>query len=199
MKNTFKKNGYVLVRNAIEKDFLVFLTQYFFFKERQEFHGVGDLQSPGQFASYADPAVETLLVMLKEGIESQINLSLYPTYSYFRIYRNDSILERHVDRESCEISATICINYDYGNTLFKWPIVMGTKQLIMEPGDMVIYKGCDVPHERPPLVNTAPSWHIQTFLHYVDANGPNASFKYDKREDLGIKKDKINKPYIIQM
>lgn len=195
----FQNKGYALIKNAISEEFLVFLTQYFLFREGQDFKGVGDNQSPGQFASYADPAVETLLLMLKNDMEERTGLTLLPTYSYFRVYRNNSKLDNHLDRPACEISATLCINYDYGGNDFKWPIFMNEKEIIMEPGDLVIYKGCEIPHYRPPLINNLPSWHIQTFLHYVDANGPNAEHAYDKRGGLGIKKgSKVNKPYIIE-
>jgi hypothetical protein len=41
--------------------------------------------------------------------------------------------------------------------------------------------GCDIEHYRKPFIG---DWHSQAFLHYVDQNGPNAEYKYDKRDTL---------------
>ena len=48
----------------------------------------------------------------------------------------------------------------------------------MSPGDIVIYKGCEVDHGRP--IPFEGFWHSQMFLHYVDRNGKYTSWKYDK-------------------
>jgi hypothetical protein len=54
----------------------------------------------------------------------------------------------------------------------------------MEPGDMIIYRGCDVDHwrERYKGLN-----HAQVFLHYNDKNGPFQEL-FDGRPILGIPK-----------
>jgi hypothetical protein len=41
----------------------------------------------------------------------------------------------------------------------------------------------DVEHWREKY--TEGQWQAQVFLHYVDADGPHADQKYDKRESLG--------------
>ena len=55
---------------------------------------------------------------------------------------------------------------------------------MLNPGDAVVYKGCEVTHWRRKL----PKGHInvQFMLHYVDKNGPYAEYKFDKREALGL-------------
>jgi PKHD-type hydroxylase len=59
----------------------------------------------------------------------------------------------------------------------------------MIPGDMVVYKGCDVEHWRPKLKARDNEWVVQLFIHYTDANGPYKHLKYDGREKLGTSKD----------
>ena len=49
---------------------------------------------------------------------------------------------------------------------------------MLEPGDILIYKGVESLHWRLPLEN---DFHYQAFFHYVDANGPHADKKYDGR------------------
>jgi PKHD-type hydroxylase len=51
-----------------------------------------------------------------------------------------------------------------------------------EVGDAVVYYGQEKVHWREKY--TEGEWQAQVFLHYVDQNGPNAEWKYDKREKL---------------
>lgn len=186
---TFKKNGYCVVRNAIPEEIKNFVTQYALFDEMQNFQE-GDSQVPNAYSSYADPAMETILINLQKVMEENTGLSLHPTYSYYRVYRNGDVLVPHSDRESCEISATMCLNYSYDDEKFMWPIYMAGNRVDLYPGDMVIYRGCDLEHWREPLRCDEDVWHVQAFFHYVDANGPNAEWKFDKREMIGATKTK---------
>ena len=44
--------------------------------------------------------------------------------------------------------------------------------VVIEKGDGVIYKGCEVKHWRPYFTQPEMCWHHQLFLHYVNLNGP---------------------------
>jgi hypothetical protein len=117
--------------------------------------------------------------LYKEKIEKITNKLLFPTYSYLRIYYKNSILNKHIDRDSCEYSATICIK----NDTEPWDIWFETKdntekQIFLNPGDMIVYKGMELPHWRNKYENEE---QIQVFLHYVDQFGSYKDFKYDKR------------------
>ncbi len=48
----------------------------------------------------------------------------------------------------------------------------------LDRGDMLVYKGCEVPHWRERFHG---DYAVQVFLHFVDQNGKNAGWKYDKR------------------
>lgn len=182
----FNKNGYCVVKNVISQELRDFVTQYALFDEMQNFNGIGDSQIPKAHYRYADPAMETLLLQIQSTMEKNTGLSLYPTYSYYRVYRPGDELKVHQDRESCEISATLCFNYNYEN--YSWPIYMEDNSVVLSPGDMVIYKGCDLKHWRNVLdLEQDDAWHVQGFFHYVNSNGPFANFKYDKRESIGEK------------
>ena len=50
---------------------------------------------------------------------------------------------------------------------------------MLEEGDAVLYKGCEVDHWREPY--TEGTKLAQVFLHYVDANGPYTEWKNDKK------------------
>ena len=198
--NDFAQKGYCIVEQAISKELRDIATQYALFDEMQDYtyDSVGFRSGfgfEGAHAKYADPLMESILLLMQNKIEKITNLSLLPTYSYFRVYRNGNDLKAHKDRPSCEISATLFLN---DNDMTKhWPIFMGGKMVELEPGDMVVYKGCDVEHYREKMLGTKESWHIQVFLHYVDAGGPFTEWVFDKRKSLGLLKTSPP-PYVVR-
>lgn len=141
------------------------------------------LVGEGSFNLYGSTVTETLLLMMKPILEQELNKQLYPTYSFGRTYYKNNYLKSHYDSILCEYSVTISIAQEA-----IWPIVMvglDSKEYIvgMNIGDMVIYKGIEVLHSRPILLNNS---HTQVFLHYVDANGKYAELKYDLRPYVGF-------------
>tara|TARA_A100000172_G_scaffold62000_1_gene41416 strand:- start:334 stop:942 length:609 start_codon:yes stop_codon:yes gene_type:complete len=195
------KNNYKVIREVISKDLANFIYSYFLMKRsvaRKMYddryispfnydHGVwNDAQVPDTYSHYADIAMETLLQNLQPKMEEETGLKLTPTYSYARIYKKGDILKRHKDRYSCEVSTTLNLGGD------DWPIYLepsgetdkeGVK-VDMQPGDMLVYKGCDVEHWREEFTGENCG---QVFLHYNDASDPKAEEnKYDTRPFLGL-------------
>jgi 2OG-Fe(II) oxygenase superfamily len=130
---------------------------------------------------------DKLLVDLLPNFELASGKKLYPTYSYARLYAPNEELKNHVDRESCEISATITLDFD-GDS---WSIYMGddmnktnASEIKMGIGDAVLYKGMEKYHWREKYIEG--KWQAQVFLHYVDANGKYAEWKFDKRSSLNL-------------
>lgn len=194
----FNEKGYTLIKNALNEELRDVITQYALFDEMQDFNPDG-YQVPNAHSKYADPAMESMLLHLHSLMEKETGLTLYPTYSFYRVYRNGDILTPHTDRPSCEISTTVCFNYSYDDSQYTWPIIMDGNKVDMKPGDIVIYRGVDLEHARDEFNPPGEHWHVQAFLHYVDANGPFKDFKYDNRETVGtLKKNSSNgvKSYI---
>lgn len=191
----FKKNGYTLIKNAINPELRDVITQYALFDEIQNFTPDG-IQVPKAHSKYADPAMEAMLLHIHPLMEKYTGLKLYPTYSFYRVYRNGDILHPHKDRPSCEISTTACFNYSYDDSEYTWPIVMNGNNVDMKPGDIVIYRGIDLEHSRKEFCPPEDDWHVQAFFHYVDINGINAEWKWDKRNFIGQKNIKLQKHYI---
>jgi hypothetical protein len=180
----FKKNNYVIVRNALSKELTDFLTQYAFLDEKNSF--ADDTQVPGSHAKYSDQAMESLLLLLQTVAEENTGLNLYPTYSYYRLYRPGAVLKKHRDRPSCEISMTVCLGSHYVESAYSWPIYIDGVECILNPGDILLYRGMDVDHWRNIFNASEGSWQVQVFLHYVDANGPQSEWKHDKRPAIGF-------------
>ena len=119
---SFKKNKYIVIKEAVPKDIAEFVYNYFLLKRTvartlfdqryisqftTEWGTWSDPQVKNTYSHYADVAMETLLMRTLPIMEKKTGLKLNPTYSYARIYKAGDILERHKDRFSCEISTTL--------------------------------------------------------------------------------------------
>jgi hypothetical protein len=98
-------------------------------------------------------------------------------------------LKEHIDRPTCEFSATLTIGYD-ADTLYPiWLKSQGESvPIYLDRGDMLVYKGCEVLHWRETFAGR--NW-IQLFLHYVNANGEFKHLKNDGRLMIGMNTGKI--------
>ena len=219
MNNEFKQNKYQVIKQAISYDLANFCFNYLLLKRdaanfmysNNIIADTGmwgtwkDAQVPGVYSHYADPVMETLLMKVLPVMKEQTGLDLIPTYSYTRVYTKGSILWRHKDRPSCEISTTLNLGGDM------WPIYIdptGQDNIIksqytnkgeecivkkgahsgnrvdLEPGDMLVYSGCELEHWRNEFTGDMCA---QVFLHYNHKNGPFAEKnKFDNRPLLGI-------------
>ena len=219
MNNEFKQNKYQVIKQAISYDLANFCFNYLLLKrDAADFMYSNniiadtgmwgtwkDAQVPGVYSHYADPVMETLLMKVLPVMKEQTGLDLIPTYSYTRVYTKGSILWRHKDRPSCEISTTLNLGGDM------WPIYIdptGQNNILksqytnkgeecivkkgahpgnrvdLEPGDMLVYSGCDLEHWRNEFTGDICA---QVFLHYNHRNGPFAEKnKFDNRPILGI-------------
>ena len=212
---SFKINHYQIIKKVITKELAEFVYEYFLLKRKvakklfeekyispfTTYWGVwNDSQIPNTYSHYADTAMETLLTKVQPIMEKESGVNLIPTYSYARIYKKGDILHKHKDRASCEISTTLNLGGD------SWPIFLepnnkigilkdgtyfpGTTkgvQINLEPGEMLMYRGCELEHWRDEFKGENCG---QVFLHYNDAAGNfSSNNKFDKREFIGLPGD----------
>jgi hypothetical protein len=197
----FKKNKYKVLRKAISPDIANFVYTYFlnkrtvaryFFDQKwispftTEWGIWNDDQVPNTYSHYGDVAMETLLAKLNPTMEKETGYKLHPTYSYARIYKTGDVLHRHKDRYSCEVSTTLHLGGD------PWPIYLDPTgktgqagiKVDLEPGDMLIYSGCEIEHWRDAFSGKDCG---QVFLHYNNAKKKTAKEnKFDRRPMLGL-------------
>jgi predicted 2-oxoglutarate/Fe(II)-dependent dioxygenase YbiX/alkylated DNA repair dioxygenase AlkB len=180
---TIEKQGYVHLRELLDGGKCRELTNELKLLAKKG-STIQDKQCPKSQAVNNLPLFDSLLEQLTPYFEGALGKQLYPTYAYARLYAPGDELKVHTDRPACEISVTITIGFD--GTV--WPIFMGdadktnASKIEMSLGDAVLYRGVDVHHWREPYKEG--HWQAQVFLHYVDANGPYAEWKYDKRPKL---------------
>jgi predicted 2-oxoglutarate/Fe(II)-dependent dioxygenase YbiX len=183
-KEYFDNNGYVVLTGALTAEVCQQMVQYMFDAER-EGKTVRDEQCPLSDAIYGAPPFDELLQQMAKPIGEQLGKELLPTYTYARIYRPGEVLKKHTDRPACEISATITLGFDAPPV---WPIYVDNDKRVkldVQVGDMVVYKGTEVVHWRDEFKG---QWHVQVFLHYVDANGPYKHEYMDGRSSFGVDK-----------
>ena len=198
---SFKKNKYKVVKQVVSKELVLFLYNYLTVKKQvydtclkskyvSPFERIlgtyDDIQVPDTYGCYGDVAMETLMLKIKPTMEKETSLKLNPSYTFLRIYKKGDILSRHKDRFSCEISTTLNLGGD------PWPIYLepsgeeGKKgvKVDLEPGDMLIYRGCDLEHWREPFKGNEC---VQVFLHYNNSATKGAKENiYDRRPHIGL-------------
>ena len=199
----FKKNKYIVIKEAIPKDMAIFIYNYFLMKRQVYdtcikqryispfevllgFYEPADGQIPHTYSSYGDIVMETLMLKCQPIMEKTTGLKLQPAYTYARIYKKGDVLKRHKDRFSCEISTTMHLGGD------KWDLYLepsgqkGKKgiKVNLKPGDMLVYRGCELEHWREKFKGESCG---QVFLHYNNEKTPGSSQNlFDKRPHLGL-------------
>jgi len=169
---TIKNFKYKLIKNFLTKEEIELSKNYTIIKHRiQDKISEDHTKAPSH---YGDPFTESLLLSKREQMQKITGLELLPTYSFYRVYTYGSSLKKHSDRESCEISATVCL----ASSNDMWPIFMENNPVNLNPGDAVIYLGIELEHYREEFKGDFCS---QCFLHYVDKNGKYKEFYKDKR------------------
>jgi len=160
--NSLKNKKYKIIKNFIGRSTAIELAKEF--EEYCDSNNIqGDDQVPGSSAvnNYI-PFVEMLTYKAKE-VSDALGESVLPTSCYARVYKNGDVLERHTDKPHCEVSLSVHL---YGDT--EWSIYFGDDHLHLEPGDAVLYFGCDISHGRDAYLGDKYS---QVFLHYVRSRG----------------------------
>jgi len=128
---------------------------------------------------YSDPIMDSLLLSKQKIMETESGKKLLPTYAFWGTYTKYAVLNKHTDRPSCEISATVFIDSKGP----EWPIFMEGKRLTLKPGQALIYLGCELEHWREEFLG---DYQFQTFLHYVNKDGPNKEWYMDKKIYWGV-------------
>jgi hypothetical protein len=210
----FQTKKYTIIKEAISKDLANFVYNYFLIKRQvaktlfetktispQEtlFGTWNDSMIPNTYSHYGDVAMETLLLKLQPLMEKITKLKLNSNYAYARIYKKGDTLFRHKDRFSCEISTTMHLGGD------NWPIFLEPDQskgetnsktgnykpskskgvkVMLEPGDMLVYRGDLLEHWRDKFKGEDCA---QVFLHYnnIKTSGAEKNI-FDTRIHIGL-------------
>lgn len=186
MNTDFNKIGFSIVKNFIDSDTVELIKNTL--RKSSKSSRCIDFQVPNAESLYGTPEIINILTKKSSEVSSLIGEDVIPTYAYSRIYSENSCLSKHTDRESCEVSLTIHLGGDC-EWEFKIDGYDGKEYVItLNVGDAILYDGCNCPHERIGTYNGKE--YLQTFFHYVRANGSNADHYFDKihiRPEMSLK------------
>jgi len=176
--NQIIQNNYLYVPEFISQNDAQDLAKQF--KEHSEkFNLQGDSQAPNSASMYNFMPFVRLLVEKIPEATALLGENVLPTYTYARVYKHGSMLERHRDRPACEISFTLNLSKDVD-----WPIWFqrpdGFEASVeLNPGDAVLYLGCQADHWRTVFKGQE---YAQLFMHYVRSYGNNSWAYFDKKQ-----------------
>lgn len=207
----FDKNGYLVIKDLWDSEELYRevpeergMINYWGKKTDQFNHIPVESQVEGSLATYTHPQYLLIHNEIRLKLEKVIGRKLYGTYYYDRYYFPGQDLKIHTDRDACEISVSVHIS---SNTKEPWKLWIKTpdeytdekktevktkgedRYCLLEPGDGMVYKGCERPHWREPLPSNKSvmdtegeddTYYHQIFFHYVLQDGQRAHCAWDR-------------------
>jgi hypothetical protein len=146
------------------------LRRYYRHLIRQGNLKLGDSQSPRRYVAKNESIARFFQHQLTATVSRVVEEPVKPSYVYLGSYQGGAELEAHIDREQCQFSISLCIDYSPEPLReTPWPLRLhttnGKTTVFQGIGDALIYSGRELPHSRDPLPlgNTSTS----IFFHYV--------------------------------
>jgi hypothetical protein len=169
----FREKNYVPLRNLMHPFHVAALRRYYRYLLRQGAIQLGDPQSPLRYVAYNEPVARFFHQQTAPMVSAVAGEAVKPSYVYMASYLSGAELKKHVDREQCDFSVTLCLDFSpEPERETSWPICLDTPQgtvtVYQALGDGLAYRGMRVPHYRDVLAEGHMSTSI--FFHYVAAD-----------------------------
>ncbi len=169
----FRERGYAPLAGLIHPFHVAALRRYYRSLIRSGAIRLGDGQSPRRYVAYNESVARFFHHQLAATFSTTAGEPLKPSYAYLASYLSGAELQKHTDREQCEFSVTLCLDFSPEPELeTPWPIQLdtptGTVTVYQAIGDGLAYRGTRLPHYRSKLGEGQTSTSI--FFHYVAAD-----------------------------
>ena len=169
----FREKGYAPLGNLIHPFHVAALRRYYRYLIRTGAITLGDGQSPRRYVAYNEPVARFFHRDIATTLSRVAGEPIKPSYVYLASYLSGAELKKHTDREQCEFSVTLCLDFSPEPALATpWPIYLdtpaGTVTVYQALGDGLAYRGTRLPHYRHVLREGQTSTSI--FFHYVAAD-----------------------------
>ena len=167
---SFQEKGYAPLGDLIHPFHIAALRRYYRYLIRTGAIRLGDGQSPRRYVAYNEPVARFFHHDIAAALSAVAGEALKPSYVYLASYLSGAELKKHTDREQCEFSVTLCLDFSPEPALATpWPIRLdtahGSVTVYQALGDALAYRGTRLPHYRHPLGAGQSSTSI--FFHYV--------------------------------
>jgi hypothetical protein len=169
----FRQKGYAPLADLIHPFHIAALRRYYRYLIRTGAIKLGDGQSPLRYVAYNEPVARFFHHDIAATLSAVAGEPIKPSYVYLASYLGGAELKKHTDREQCEFSVTLCLDFSPEPSLATpWPIRLetptGTVAVHQTLGDGLAYRGTRLPHYRQVLGEGQTSSSI--FFHYVSAD-----------------------------
>lgn len=125
-----------------------------------------------------------VLTELHQYPQAWTGIELTPVVAYgFRLYRNQSTLNMHVDKSETHIISFI-LHIASSDDAEPWPLLIedfdgNSHEITLTSGDICFYESSKVFHGRPRKFNG--SWYSSVFVHYYPKYGYKGNFSADHK------------------
>lgn len=169
----FHERGYVPLDGLIHPFNLAALRRYYRHAIRRGAIRLGDEHVPRRYVAHNESVARFFHHQIGNVVSAIVGERVKPSYVYLASYLSGAELKKHTDREQCEFSVTLCLDFSPEPQLAtSWPICVDTREgraaVYQALGDALLYRGTRVPHYRSILAEGFTSTSI--FFHYVPAN-----------------------------
>ncbi len=169
----FRERNYVPLGNLIHPFNLAALRRYYRYAIRRGAIRLGDEQSRRRYVAHNEPVACYFHHQITNAVSAIVGEAVKPSYVYLASYLSGAELKKHTDRQQCEFSVTLCLDFSPEPELAtSWPLRLDTSEgrvtVYQALGDGLVYRGTRVPHYRDALAEGYTSTSI--FFHYVRAD-----------------------------
>ncbi len=169
----FRAKGYAPIEDLIHPFHVASLRRYYRYMIRSGNIYLGDHQSSRRYVAHNDPVARFFHRRITATLSQIAGEALKPSYVYMASYLSGAELKKHTDREQCEFSITMCLDFSPEPEMASpWPIQLDTAagqvKVYQMIGDGLAYRGTKLPHYRGTLPEGQSSTSI--FFHYVSAD-----------------------------
>ena len=135
---------------------------------------LGDEQSARRYVAHNEPVARYFHHQIANAVSAIVGEPVKPSYVYLASYLSGAELKKHTDRQQCEFSVTLCLDFSPEPELAtSWPLRLdtseGTRSRFIRRWAMAWFiAGTKVPHYRDALGKGYTSTSI--FFHYVPSD-----------------------------
>jgi hypothetical protein len=191
-KELFSRDKYATLRNVIPGAHIRSMQAFYRSYTAQGFMPFGDSFVKRRFRQANEPLARFFHHSLAPLMSKLVGTEIKPSYCYAASYREGADLKPHVDREACEYSFSLQVDYqpEPADGISPWPLWLSTRKfyedvedghsldwsdcppdektersVLLGNGDCLAYRGRALAHYRHEL----PQGHRSTslFFHYV--------------------------------
>lgn len=171
----FREHGYISLEMLLHPFHLASLRHYY-----RELMECGEFECEKKqdarcLSMHNEVTTQFFHHQLTSTISQIVGEPVKPSYSYVRCYRSGAGLPRHTDREQCEFTVSLCVDFSpEPDSVTGWPIYVeagnGTIAVQQAIGDALLFRGRELPHYRRPLPKGCTSTSV--FFHFVARDFP---------------------------